>query len=69
MCRDGLSHDDALELMQRNTRRYAKRQLTWFRRESGAVWLSGFGTDPEVCSSAFKMLVNYMQNLERRASS
>lgn len=54
----------ALELMQRNTRRYAKRQLTWFRRESGARWLSGFGTDSEVRSSAFEMLVNYMQNLE-----
>jgi tRNA dimethylallyltransferase len=59
-----LSHPAALELMQRNTRRYAKRQLTWFRRESGVVWLAGFGTDPEVRSSAFEMLVKYLQNLE-----
>jgi tRNA A37 N6-isopentenylltransferase MiaA len=28
---------------QRNTRQYAKRQITWFRREQGLVWLKGFG--------------------------
>lgn len=59
-----LSRGEALELMQRNTRRYAKRQWTWFRRERGAVWLSGFGTDAAVRGSAFKMLVNYVQKLE-----
>jgi len=31
--------EDAKELLKRNTRRYAKRQLTWFRREKGAIWL------------------------------
>ena len=30
---------EALRLMQRDTRRYAKRQLTWFRKEPGIVWL------------------------------
>jgi tRNA dimethylallyltransferase len=59
-----LSYDAALESMQRSTRRYAKRQLTWFRRETGAVWLAAFGTDPEVRGSAFEMLVKYLQNLE-----
>jgi tRNA dimethylallyltransferase len=29
----------AVELIKRNTRRYAKRQLTWFRKEEGVVWL------------------------------
>ncbi len=27
------------EEVQRNTRRYAKRQLTWFRGEPGVIWL------------------------------
>ena len=31
---------EARRLIQRDTRRYAKRQLTWFRREPDGVWLS-----------------------------
>lgn len=30
---------EAIELIKRNTRRYAKRQLTWFRRYENAVWI------------------------------
>lgn len=30
---------DAVRLMQRDTRRYAKRQLTWLRKEPGLLWL------------------------------
>lgn len=51
----------ALGLMQRDTRRYAKRQQTWFRREPDAVWVRGFGTDPAVSGSVINMLANYMQ--------
>lgn len=29
----------AIELIQRNTRRYAKRQLTWFRRDENTIWI------------------------------
>lgn len=43
-----LNHRDAIFYAQRNTRNYAKRQLTWFRRESGMVWLRGFGDAPEL---------------------
>lgn len=31
----------ALELIKRNTRRYAKRQLTWFKAMDNVIWLSG----------------------------
>lgn len=31
--------EETVELIKRNTRRFAKRQLTWFRREEDAVWL------------------------------
>jgi len=31
---------EAVETLQRDTRRYAKRQITWFRRVPGAVWMS-----------------------------
>lgn len=33
-------------------RNYAKRQLTWFRREPGVRWLPGFGDDPAIASQA-----------------
>lgn len=33
------SLESAVERVKRNSRRYAKRQLTWFRRLEGAVWL------------------------------
>jgi tRNA dimethylallyltransferase len=29
---------DALELMKRDTRRFAKRQLTWFRADREIAW-------------------------------
>ena len=31
-----------------DVRHYAKRQLTWFRREPGVEWIAGFGDDPAV---------------------
>ena len=31
---------EAIDLIKQNSRRYAKRQLTWFRRHPDAVWLS-----------------------------
>jgi tRNA dimethylallyltransferase len=38
------------------TRRYAKRQLTWFRRESGVQWFAGFGDNPEIVSAVLSHL-------------
>lgn len=34
-----LSLDDAVLLIKKNSRNYAKRQLTWFRREKAACWV------------------------------
>jgi len=33
------TREEAICLIQRNTRRYAKRQLTWFRRDAGIQWM------------------------------
>ena len=35
----------AIEQTKLDVRHYAKRQLTWFRREPGAEWFAGFGED------------------------
>jgi tRNA dimethylallyltransferase len=34
------SLDEAISLIKRNTRRYAKRQMTWFRRDPSIEWFS-----------------------------
>lgn len=47
---DGIcSLEDAVEIIKRDTRHFAKRQLTWFRREPDVVWLEQqeFGYDRE----------------------
>ena len=52
MLRGELSAEDAVFYAQRNTRNYAKRQMTWFRKESDLEWLKGFGEDPEIQRTA-----------------
>lgn len=44
--------DEAVRLVKRNTRRYAKRQLTWFRKEEGIRWidLTGIRDAPAIFS-------------------
>jgi tRNA dimethylallyltransferase len=42
--------------IQKATRRYAKRQMTWFRRESGVRWLFGFGDSKEIQCAALERL-------------
>lgn len=42
----------AIWAAQQAHRNYAKRQMTWFRREPEVRWLAGFGDDPEVQQQA-----------------
>ena len=44
--------ESATEQSKRDVRNYAKRQLTWFRREDVGIWLDGFGDDPVVIERA-----------------
>jgi len=46
--RGELSVKDAIFYTKRDTRQYAKRQMTWFRQEPGLEVVRGFGDDPEV---------------------
>jgi tRNA dimethylallyltransferase len=60
VARGELSPDDALEEMRRDTRRYAKRQITWWRRERDLVRVSGFGTDEAVLCSILNIVSEYL---------
>ncbi|MEO8574982.1 MAG: tRNA (adenosine(37)-N6)-dimethylallyltransferase MiaA [Pyrinomonadaceae bacterium] len=46
------SLESAIVQSKQDVRNYAKRQLTWFRREKGALWLDGFGDDPAIVDHA-----------------
>jgi tRNA dimethylallyltransferase len=39
---------EAHAAIQQSTRRYAKRQFTWFRKEPGVRWIAGFGDEGHV---------------------
>ncbi len=46
----------ALHAAQQAHRNYAKRQMTWFRREPDVHWLSGFGDDPAIQGAAIGLV-------------
>ncbi|HEV2883658.1 MAG TPA: tRNA (adenosine(37)-N6)-dimethylallyltransferase MiaA [Pyrinomonadaceae bacterium] len=46
----------AVEQTKLDVRHYAKRQLTWFRREPGAEWFDGFGEEKRVQEAVLKAL-------------
>jgi len=56
--------EEARAAIEQATRRYAKRQMTWFRREAGVRWLSGFGDDPEIQQEA----LNFVRDVLRKAA-
>ena len=45
---------EAIQECQVKTRQYAKRQMTWFRREPDVHWLRGFGSEEHVRLQAFQ---------------
>jgi tRNA dimethylallyltransferase len=52
--------EDARNTIQQSTRQYAKRQMTWFRKESAVYWCEGFGDDPQVQAKALKHLGEFI---------
>jgi len=47
--------EEAVRLLKRDTRRYAKRQFTWFNKEPGLVWV-----EPEKREEAFEMVEGFL---------
>lgn len=54
--RGEIDHKLAVWAGQQAHRNYAKRQLTWFRREPQVAWLRGFGDDPSVQQQAISLV-------------
>lgn len=54
--RGKLTLAEAIESTQVETRQYAKRQLTWFRRDPDIRWLAGFGDDAAIQKKAAELV-------------
>ena len=55
------SLEDAVELIKKKSRNYAKRQLTWFRREKEVIWL-----DKTVYTSEDMLLDEILSTLKKK---
>jgi tRNA dimethylallyltransferase len=51
-----ITGQQAIESTQQETRRYAKRQQTWFRKEQNVHWIDGFGDSPQAQTEALAIL-------------
>jgi tRNA dimethylallyltransferase len=58
LLRNELTPEQAIAAAQQGHRNYAKRQITWFRREPDVTWLPGFGDDPETVQRATELIRN-----------
>jgi tRNA dimethylallyltransferase len=56
--RESCPIEEAVAAAQQGHRNYAKRQLTWFRREPGVHWIAGFGDEPETLKLATELVQN-----------
>ena len=58
LIRGEIDFPSALAAAQQAHRNYAKRQMTWFRREPDVEWLGGFGDDPRIQREAIGLVEN-----------
>jgi tRNA dimethylallyltransferase len=54
--RGELDRESALAAAQQAHRNYAKRQITWFRREPDVHWLAGLGDAPAIQAEAIEVI-------------
>jgi len=58
LLRGELTLEQAIAAAQQGHRNYAKRQMTWFRREPEVDWLEGFGDDPAIAQQAAELVAS-----------
>jgi tRNA dimethylallyltransferase len=58
--RNECSRDEAIAATAQGHRNYAKRQLTWFRKDTGIHWLTGFGAEPEIRQQAIDLVADHL---------
>jgi tRNA dimethylallyltransferase len=58
--RNQLTREQAITQAQQGHRNYAKRQLTWFRREPDMHWLPGCGCDADITDQAHQLVAEHL---------
>jgi tRNA dimethylallyltransferase len=56
LMRGEFEREGAVQAAQQAHRNYAKRQMTWFRREPDVIWIRGFGDDGKVQGEAVQKI-------------
>ncbi len=59
-----LTREQAVAQAQQGHRNYAKRQLTWFRREPEMHWLEGCGGDEDIIEKALQLTAAHLRHVE-----
>jgi tRNA dimethylallyltransferase len=62
--RNELTREQAVTQAQQGHRNYAKRQLTWFRREPQMHWLKGCGSDEAIMQQASELVSRYLSDIQ-----
>jgi tRNA dimethylallyltransferase len=57
-----VTREQAVAQAQQGHRNYAKRQLTWFRREPNMHWLEGCGSDEDIMEQALRLVAAHLKN-------
>jgi tRNA dimethylallyltransferase len=57
-----LTREQAVSQAQQGHRNYAKRQLTWFRREPDMHWLEGCGGDEDITEQASQLVAAHLKD-------
>jgi tRNA dimethylallyltransferase len=60
LLRGEVTRDQAIAAAQQGHRNYAKRQLTWFRKDPALHWLPGFGGDRETIEQASALVAHHL---------
>jgi tRNA dimethylallyltransferase len=61
LLRGETTRDQAIAQAQQGHRNYAKRQLTWFRKDPTLHWLPGFGSDKETIQQASALVAQHLK--------
>jgi tRNA dimethylallyltransferase len=66
-----ITEEEAVRLVKRNTKRYAKRQFTWFRKEDSVNWIdiTGINGSREIYGKILKFLTNKRSDIFLQSGS
>jgi tRNA dimethylallyltransferase len=49
-------HQETIRIIQRDTRRYAKRQMSWFRKQPNITWFDGPGDSDDIKNKVYQFV-------------